>query len=518
MFYQPTDRKTRTNILAVSVVTFSLLLGCANPADHNDTENVPIPYQLRLERIDSPDFPGLHSMIYATYNGKLILMAGRLNGMHGFPGQNRATANPSFPPDTKNTKAFLIELATGKVLAQADVTKLPASVVQQLTATNTQFLTKDTSIGGNTVSTLFVVGGYGYQGRGMATLDQVMALPLPDLVKAIEGNEIDADFARNSVFVGNHPALAITGGDLELMNDNFLLIFGHKFHGVYSTGGGVAQQEYSSSVREFIFKGFFPGEENSSTGSLQVVSVGQLPFINPERPVEYTEEYHRRDLTIRPVLSPDGKARIAALGGVFKPGQMAGYVHPVYIWSAADKANFNLDVDTSTTQWMSQYKVATVPIYSALEKAMYTTFFAGISQYYWKDGKLQRDEPNFNVDPVIDGLPFINTISTLKVTNTGSAQYLHDGQLFPPRGTEPTCGGQTAPYLGAETLFVFADGVADEHGVIQLDTIEDRTVVGYLVGGIAAVAPYPNEMTCASPTYYRVTIEHGQTRTTRLSQ
>jgi hypothetical protein len=359
----------------------------------------------------------------------------------------------------------------------------------------------------------------------MKTLSQVMAVSLPEFISAVEHGSLNSDFAKQSIYVGSHPALAITGGDLEYADtiggDSFLLVFGHQFDGVYSTGGGTATQKYSESVRQFNFKlGQSGSQAGTNLGILDVELMGVYPPISRTRPVEETEQYHRRDLTVLPLLAPDGSNRIAALGGVFVPGQMAGFVNPVFITGDGSKQtqSVNLSVDTSISQLMSQYEVATVPVYSQTQKTMYTTFFAGISQYYWKDGKLNHDTPNFNISPPVDGLPFINSISTLKVDSSGSGQYLHNSETFPPATAQPSCGGTAAPYLGAETVFVAAKGVLDSNEVIQLESVSQSTVVGYLVGGIAATAPYPGDKTCASPTYYEVTlVPHKATDTTLLS-
>src|SRR5690349_4519630 len=44
-----------------------------------------VPYSLTLEPFTVPGFPGIHSGAHAVYQGKLILVAGRRNGLHGFP-------------------------------------------------------------------------------------------------------------------------------------------------------------------------------------------------------------------------------------------------------------------------------------------------------------------------------------------------------------------------------------------------------------------------------------------------
>jgi hypothetical protein len=478
-----------------------------------------IPFQIQLERVATGALPGLQSMIAVPFEDKLLLMAGRTNGLHGFPGQSRAAANPSFPRQHANGHAYLVQQDTGEVLASASVLGLPQNVVQQLTASNTQY-----AVSGDGV--LYVAGGYGYApgGQGMLTLQQVMAVSLAELAAAIQKNALDAAFAASSVYVGSHPALAITGGSMQpadaLNQQGFLLIFGQQFDGVYSTGGGVAVQTYSESVRQFTFTpGASGATSGKATGALQVNLVAVEPPISRDRPPEATRQYHRRDLTVLPLLSPDGDERIAALGGVFVPGQMAGFLNPVLIEPSASAPGFSLKVDEAASQWLSQYEAAALPIHSQHERATYVTLFGGISQYYWKDGKLARDTPDFNVDPPVDGLPFINSISTLKMLPAGTAQFIHEGQAFPPPGQEPVCGtaSSPAPYLGAETVFVPSPNALDENGYIQLDALQQPTVVGHLVGGIAALAPYPGDQTCASASYYEVTlVPNRPTRSVRL--
>lgn len=480
------------------------------PATPRAAQGPDIPFQLQLTRLRGANAPALQGMIAVPFEDKLVLMAGRSNGLHGFPGQDRATSNPSFPKPSANDRAYLVQQSTGEVLASASVRRLPASVVQQLTASNTEYTIAE--------GVLYVVGGYGYAatGDGMVTLEQVLAVSLSDLASAIQNDQLDAAFAKRSLYVGSHPALGVTGGSLQpastIGQQGFLLIFGQSFSGVYSTGGGVATQIYNESVRQFTFT---PGASGTASGS----GVGQLsvslvtinPPISRDRPVEATAQYHRRDLTVLPLLSPSGTPRIAALGGVFVPGQMAGFVHPVFIDGSVEPPGFTLGEDQAVTQWLSQYEAGAVPMYSASEKATYVTLFGGISQYYYAGGSLHHDTPNFNVSPAVDGLPFINSVSTLKLTASGSGQFVHLDAAFPPVGQEPECGSPAvkAPYLGAETVFVPRGDVLDQNGDIQLDSFSGPTPLGVLVGGIAATAPYPNDGTCASSGYYQVTLVPG---------
>jgi hypothetical protein len=177
----------------------------------------------------------------------------------------------------------------------------------------------------------------------------------------------------------------------------------------------------------------------------------------------------------------------------------------------------------NTNQAMSQYATASVQLYDKSGQMMYTTFFGGISQYYWDaaTNALKRDTVDLKAG--IDGLPFINSVSTLAMstsTDTGN-QYLHVGETFPPSSSVPTCSGTAANYGGAESAFVTASGVSEAtDGAIDLDSITSTGVIGYFVGGIAATAPYASMKgkSCASTNFYAVTLNPAQaTNTVQLT-
>lgn len=538
------NRVIKSLFSATVIASLTACIHTVNTPPTNDNSAQPVPYTLSLKRLNATPpagetpFPGLHSMIYVDAGEYLVLMAGRLNGLHGFPSQDQAYSNPSFPKDKKNTMAFLIKKATGKVSAQASVENLPSLVQQQLTATNTQFTQQD--------GIVYIAGGYGYASNTetMRSLNQVTAINVNDLVSAIKNDALNTEFSKNSISIGTHPSLTITGGEMEKASSlgnsgrGFLLIFGHQFDGVYSTGGGTYFQQYSESVRKFSFNFSQSAEQQGKDyGLIDVELIWENPAISRTRPAQETEEYHRRDLTIRPTLSPQGEPQITAFGGVFKPGQMAGFVNPINL-IADDPSNqsglpqtVSLNLDSNTTQLMGQYKAGSVSLYSEKNNTFYHSIFGGISQYYWQDGALHHDKPDFTRKSGKDGLPFINSVSTLTFTEGGGEQYLHNDQVFPPADAGLTCNGIAAQYLGAETVFVHASPPSDpsknwlmlanfeeSNDAIVLEKLTGPTVIGYLVGGIASTAPYPAGKTCASPTYYEVTVTPGSaTNTTKLT-
>lgn len=167
-------------------------------------------------------------------------------------------------------------------------------------------------------------------------------------------------------------------------------------------------------------------------------------------------------------------------------------------------------------------------------RCAFSLLLGGISQFYWDPSCncLKGDAVNLSTKP-IDGLPFISSVSTFRVTSAGSSQFLHQGAAFPSASAAPTCAGTnggtvTSQYLGAETQFVPADGLQFSNEVILLDGLKGKTVVGYLIGGIAAWCPPVNGQaapncyasgqgaTCASNQIYQVTLDPGTATPTVL--
>lgn len=501
-------------ILLLGILVFGACATVAQPAGD-------VPYSLELQAFTLSGYPGLHSFVLAGTPGQLVLLGGRTNGLHGFAPSTDAAQAPSFPKQYANDTVFVLDLVNRKLLGQAKVTGLPQPYLSQFQATNLQYLLED--------GFLYIVGGYGPdpQTGTLVTLPFLTAVDFNALVKTVTGGgALDAAFAQANMASFQHPALAITGGDLQVQGNSVLLLYGHLFNGEYSSnGGGQVFQEYSNSIRVFSVQ----ATRGSSSVQLQASYTGSYPNVtsgmDPDNP------FHRRDLTVKPALDPTGSPRIGVYGGVFKGGKMQGYVTPLYV-TPGSNVGLNVVEDTSAAQLLSQYDCATLQLYSKSKSAMYSTFFGGISQFYWDSSCncLKGDPVNLSTRPV-DGLPFISSISTFRVTSAGSSQFLHQGAAFPPASAAPACPGTgsgtlTAQYLGAETKFVPADGLPSTNDVILLDGLKGKTVVGYLIGGIAAWCPPVNGQTvpncyassqgtsCASNQIYQLTLDPGTATST----
>jgi hypothetical protein len=471
--------------------------------------SAPVPYSLTLQGFAIAGFPGVHSAVVAGTPDQLVVLGGRRNGLHGFPAGKDVTAQPSFPKTEANTTVYVLDLTTRKLLGSASVTSLPASIASQLQSTNMQHQLLN--------GWLYLLGGYGPdpQTGTMTTLDTATVIDFNALVSAVmQSQPLDAAFASANIVQFEHPALAITGGELELLPDgsgatDFVLAFGQTYIGEYSAGGGLANQIYADGVRVFQFT--YPANSARPSSISFVAAIPDPTQVqqNPDNP------FHRRDYTLKPTLGANGKPRLIAYGGVFKGGRMEGFLNPVFIAPGTNSVTLT---PNATNQLMNQYSVAAIQLFDG-SSTMYTTFFGGISQYYWNaaTNSLQRDA--VDIAKGIDGLPFINSVTTLAMSTSSDTgnQYLHVGQTFPPAASIPTCSGTAAAYGGAESVFVLGKGVSTVgDGIVQLKGMTYPSVVGYLVGGIAATAPYASTQgtSCASGTIYAVTLNPTQATNT----
>src|SRR5215216_2679091 len=469
-----------------------------------------VPYSLTLTGFSISDFPGVHSAVIAGSPEKLLVFGGRRNGLHGFPGGHDAAQGPAFPKTEANDTIYALDLTNKKLLGSAPVGTLPVKIANQLKATNLAYEILN--------GWLYVMGGNGQdpQKGTLTTLGYVTVINFNALADAVINKKpLDANFAATNIVQFDHLALASTGGDLELLTDTsgatlFVLAFGQQYDGEYTPGGGLVNQNYADGVR--LFKFDFPAGSNKPSKLNFIAAVPNPPGtqLDPEN------QFHRRDLTMKASINSTGQRRLVAYGGVFKGGRFEGFLNPVFINAGSNTVT--VTPNTVTSQLMSQYDTAAIQLYDSNAKIMYTTFLGGISQYYWDAASNSLKRDTLDLSKGIDGLPFINSISTLKMptSNDTGTQYLHTGQTMAPTSAIPTCSNGTstvpAPLGGTESKFVLASGLQQTTaGVLNLSAITSTSVAGYLVGGIAATAPYSsNGPTCASTMFYQVTINPTQ--------
>lgn len=424
-----------------------------------------LPFKFELAEVAGSKLPALQSYSSAQSQGKWLLLGGRTAGLHGFG----SSGADNFPRSTANTVAYVIDPAQNSVLGSVDlVANLPAALTGQLTASNCQF----DQVGG----LLYIVGGYGKDlvtGK-MTTFGSVVSVDVDGLVAAILAkNHKIAGFFKQSPAPDNR--LKVTGGALKYSAGIFYLVFGQNFDGQYSIenrdynhAGGQFQQ-YTEKVRAFTL-----------TPALTIKDFNQVDGgYDPSLP------YHRRDLNVVDIIKEDGKTPGAVVyGGVFKAGQVAGYTAPIDIAYGATVNDVKVSLQASFNQALSQYDCGHLTVFDAASASSFTTLLGGISQYHYvaSSGTLVRDSLDLSVG--VDGLPFIDTISTIQSrSGTSLAQYIQPVPL-------PGLLGAEMQFLRNLKLKVGAGGPYFDNGVLSLAALSGRTLVGHAYGGIQSFGPY----------------------------
>ena len=489
----------------------------------------PPPFSLDLVPAESSTLPSLHSFVVGEANGKWLVIGGRTNGIHLFVASSDGGTTPppnAFPPAQANRNLWVIDPQARQAWSYP-LQNLKPAIADALSTTNANGTQDDK---GN----LVVIGGYGLDSttKQMITFTTVTVLQVGNVINAIiAGQPIDsfiqqypsvidcpawataaynqclpgkqadcaskkgtdqwgpcmsqaaqscqsnqsqalqtcaADVLKGNTATQNYPVnegfyTRVAGGGLKRLGNVFYLAFGQNFQGLYSVNEGdygkwPLNQVYTERV---VMMGFSPDMK-----TLGVLGQVQQEQSDPIR------QFHRRDLNVHQSLTASGTPSIGAYGGVFVIGETGAYRNPIIITQGSSPASANVTVDTSYQQWMSQYECAAIPLFDRTSKSMSTVLVGGISLYYLdkKTNELQQDE----------GLPFIDNLTVL--TNAGSqwSEYVRHQPLD--------------SRMGANGHFGAAPGLArSANGVLYVDGLKTRTLLGWVYGGILADVPHPGE-------------------------
>jgi hypothetical protein len=496
-------------------------------------------FMVALVDVDSSALPALQSFSAAQgSSGKWLIAGGRTNGLHLFvQSSNGGTTAPpnAFPTTNANQNLWVIDPVAVKAWS-APLSSLPAPISDALSANNAVYYAAD----GN----LYVIGGYGWSTATsqMTTFSTLTAINVDQTIAAIiAGTPFTSYVQQISTYydcitaaqnalnncpvnacpqtppcpctpgstyqqclqqglqqcVAQQPAVisqciknvqagkysgiptnsgaftAVAGGGMEKLGNMYALAFGQNFQGLYSVNEGdygkwPINQVYAEAVTMLMIQ---PKPLTAAT-LYQAVQ-------NPNDPMR---QYHRRDLNVVPGLAADGVTPIVqALGGVFVPGQDSAYRQPILISTPkpppvpVPTLPINVTVD-GYQQYMSQYECAVVPLFDRKAGALGNILLGGISLYYVdsKTGKLKADS----------GLPFISALSFLTRSATGAwSEYYRVAPI--------TIGG-VASRVGTDAKFMRNPAVAaSPNGVIYIDTITTKTLVGWMYGGIMASTANP---------------------------
>ncbi len=384
-----------------------------------------------LQEITVPNMPGIQSFAWAQYDGEWLLIGGRTDGLH------RRQPFAAFLAADNNTSAYVVNPATAQVWS-ASISTLPTTIFEQLQCTNMEF-----EVRGNT---LYIIGGYGFSPtvNDHITHSKLTAVDVPGAIAAIKTGGALAPHFRQI----NDARMAVTGGYLGLLNDEFYLVGGQRFMGRYNPQGpdfgpGFIQ-EYTNAIRRF-----------------RITDDGTAMSITDFAETVDTVNLHRRDYNLVPQVFPGGGLGFTAFTGVFQ------YVSDIPWLNTVDITPDGYTVVPGFEQLLNQYHTAHMPAWSAQEERMSTIFFGGIGQYYFDAEGQLWDDPN---------VPFVNTISKVERAANGSM-------------TETAIGTMPA-LLGSSAEFIADPEVPTTYvGVIDLDQLTADTVLaGHIVGGIQSSA------------------------------
>lgn len=397
-------------------------------------------FSLELKPIQIDGFNGLHSFAFGQHEGKWLIIGGRTDGLHP-----RQPFN-AFQQSDNNTEILVIDVVE-KMVWTRSVNVLSPSLKEQLQSTNMSFY-QDGNI-------LYIIGGYAYSPStgDHVTFPYLTSINVPAVIQSVMNGDDFESYIRQAT----DDFFAISGGQLGKINDVFYLVGGHRFDGRYNPHGNPTfTQTYSNQIRKFTI------EENSNVLIFSIDSI-------------ITDEVHlrRRDYNLLPQIFPDRKPGYTISAGVFQRQTDLPFLYPVDITAEGyyPQTEFN--------QYLSNYHGAKACLYDAGSNSMHNIFFGGMSQYYYQNGMLIKD----------DRVPFVNTISRLTRFSDGSMQE------FVLPSAMPGLKGASAEFIPNQALPHYPSKI------IKLDEIGDSTfIIGHLVGGIESTLLNPFSSNSTSET------------------
>ncbi len=387
------------------------------------------PFTIELEAQNILNLGGLQSYAFGQYEGKWLLVGGRLDGLH------RRQPFASFDVAGNNNHLIVIDPATNKKWT-APLTSLPVAMQEQLSSTNMEFWQQG--------SYLYVIGGYGYNAATSSrkTFNKITAINVKATIDAIViGNTFDSFFRQQT-----DEKFAVTGGHLKKINNQYYLLGGNRFDGNYNPMGGPSYtQVYTDEIRIF-----------------EMEDDGNNWVIKHIKTLHDANAFHRRDYNAVPQILPNGMPGITMFSGVFKPTIDLPFLDCVNI----DSTSYT--VNTSFNQYYNHYHCAVVPMYSSQKNEMHNVFFGGIAQYFDSSGILVQD----------NNVPFVKTIA--RVSRSANGQM-----------TEYKLPIEMPNYLGASAEFIPLKNLAHyPNEVLNFDLLPDtKTLIGHIFGGISSSAP-----------------------------
>lgn len=386
------------------------------------------PFEIRIVPIEIPNLGGLQSFAHGQYNGKWIIIGGRLDGLH------RRQPFAAFDVAGNNNQLIVID-PISKEKWSTSVSSLPISLQDQLSSTNMEFHQDG--------AYLYLIGGYGHSvvTGTKKTFENLTVIHVPSLIDAIiAGNPITSFFRQIT-----DQKFAVTGGHLKKINSTFYLMGGNRFDGNYNPNGNPSYtQVYTDAIRKFTLVD--DGNTLTVTHLPETIDAANL---------------HRRDYNAVSQIFPTGNEGVTMFSGVFQQNVNLPFLNCINVDSVSHTPN------SSFQQYYNHYHCPVLPIYSLVNNQMHTVFFGGIAQYYDSLGILVQD----------NNVPFVKTIA--RVTRTA------DGNML-----EYKLPIEMPSLLGAGGEFIPAQNIPHySNEVMKLDELTlDTTLIGHIYGGISSTA------------------------------
>jgi len=385
-----------------------------------------------IEPLEFSELGGIQSYAFAQYDGKWLIVGGRLDGLH------RRQPFAAFDEAGNNNQLIVIDPVKKQKWLKS-LSSLPVGIREQLSSTNMEF--------GQEGDYLYCIGGYGYSGSigDHTTYNKLTAIKVKETIEAII-NETSIDSYFRQI---EDDKFQVTGGHLSKIGDNFYLLGGQKFIGRYNpmgpNHGPGFTQEYTNAIRIFTIN-----DDGNS------ITIDHLPSYTDR------ENLHRRDYNAVEQIMPNGEEGVTMFSGVFQETVDLPFLNSV------DVSSSGYQVNNEFNQYYNHYHCPVLPLYSENDNMMHTIFFGGIAQFYDNEGTLVQD----------DNVPFVKTIARVTRDKDGKmVEYKMPVEM-------PTLLGAGAEFIPNLNFGQY------ENGVYKLDELEDRKMlIGYIYGGISSTAP-----------------------------
>ncbi|MEP7268163.1 MAG: hypothetical protein ABI844_11100 [Saprospiraceae bacterium] len=465
---------------------------CLNLKDlKSDTLKIP-PYNIKLLEHFNEKIPALHSHTHAIYKDKIVMIGGRKNGLHG--------GKYIFNQNHTNKRIYVIDTKNWAPVSKWEVHAMSDSKIaldskenhtsnfhdkSQFRGNNAEFFTEG--------KVLYLIGGLiGKDSinnpNGPNTLPLFTAIDLPALIdQVLTKTPMKSGSIRQAVDTN----FALTGGEIEVMNNNVYLVFGWDF--------SFKAEKYSHKILSFQYQDDIDLHTLNYTFNRLCSTCwdGQSPVSN-------TGAFRRRDGSMSPAINPkDGSEALLYYGGVFKNGD-TNFDNMIWINdSSAKELPFQMMSNVYTCQ--------VIPVFSTSRKLTFATLLGGMRNADYTGSKNEITEMNSSNTWILPAdiiqylnVPFTNQFTTITVdADLHITQYMMPDS-FPPLAKTVTIGTpkkhqEYAPVLLSDKAPVF-NGTESEmlwtidfkykmpNGVIDFDKfIQDYPVgarLGFLHGGI----------------------------------